>query len=315
VKSIVIIPGRAPHWVSDHARHLAQRLTETGRVMVVFTHESTEQAMLPGRPGNGSVLGHSVAGYPIWTGRLSAALGVRRRSKVTVVVLWEGANHALALWSALVARIRRERLVLDIAEVDREHQSRRVRTLRRVLRRLASSSVEGEAGPADAGGVRVILALCGDDAAFAHLMMQTFEGMSNSAANRWTLLLQVNPSVRDLAYGGNRRTGKVEVLVGEPSIDRLRMSDVLVAAFNGAFEDFVHQAVLTGGAGVLVGQPVASRVARCHDGVWLAQRNSASILVALEASSGDMFERPGPVASMRHLANEVVRVAEREVAA
>ena len=31
MQSVVIIPGRAPHWVDDHARHLGQRLTETSR--------------------------------------------------------------------------------------------------------------------------------------------------------------------------------------------------------------------------------------------------------------------------------------------
>ena len=99
MKSLVILPGRAPHWVADHARHLAQRLTETGRVMVVFTHRRTYESQLPGQPGNGSVLGHSVAGYPIWMGRRSAALGLRWSSKFTIVVLWAGANHVLALWA------------------------------------------------------------------------------------------------------------------------------------------------------------------------------------------------------------------------
>jgi hypothetical protein len=60
------------------------------------------------------------------------------------------------------------------------------------------------------------------------------------------------------------------------------------------------------GAGVLVGHPVAGRVARCHDGVWLAQRDSAAILVALEASTGDAFDRPVPVAKMRELTERVV---------
>jgi len=314
VKSIVIIPGRAPNWVSDHARHLAQRLTESGRVMVVFTHDSNQQAMLPGSPGNGSVLGHSVAGYPIWTGRLSAALGLRRSSKVTIIVLWKGANHALAVWTALVARLRRERVVLEIAEVEKARRSAPIRIMCRILRALAASSVVGDI-ETNGDEIRVILALCGTDPSFAHLMMKTFEGMSDAAASRWKLLLQVDPGVRDVAYDGNRRSGKVEVVVGEPGVDTLRMSDVLVAAYNGPYEDFVHQAVLTGGAGVLVGQPVASRIARCHDGVWLARPSSAAILVALEASSGDVFGRPAPVASMRHLANEVVRLAERDLAA
>jgi hypothetical protein len=62
------------------------------------------------------------------------------------------------------------------------------------------------------------------------------------------------------------------------------------------------------GAGVLVGHPVAGRVARCHDGVWLAQRDAAAILVALEASSGDVFGRPVPVVTMRELTDQVVEV-------
>src|SRR4029077_12895482 len=68
MKSLVIVPGDAPRWVADHARHLAQRLTEIGRVTVVTSARQTSRSLLPGQPGNGSVLGHSVAGYPIWTG-------------------------------------------------------------------------------------------------------------------------------------------------------------------------------------------------------------------------------------------------------
>src|SRR5439155_25026786 len=67
MKSLVILPGDAPRWVADHARHLAQRLTEIGRVTVVFSAGQANRSLLPGQPGNGSVLGHSVAGYPIWT--------------------------------------------------------------------------------------------------------------------------------------------------------------------------------------------------------------------------------------------------------
>lgn len=315
MKSVIVIPGRAPHWVDDHARHLAQRCTETGRVMVVYTHDPTRHTMLPGRPGNGSVLGHSVAGYPIWTGRLSSALGLRRSSKVTVIVLWVGANPVLALWSAVVARLRREHLILDIPEVADERPPLLQRIVRPALNWLASEVVQGTVSHSAAGGTRVILVLCGDDIDFAQLAMQTFEGMSDAAAGRWTLLLQVNENVSEIVYGGSRRTGKVMILTGDPPLDVLRSSDVLVADFGGQFEDFVHQAVLTGGAGVVVGHPVAGRVARCHDGVWLAQWDSASILVALEASSGDMFERPGTVAAMRQLANEVIQVVEQTVAA
>ena len=315
MKSVVILPGRAPQWVADHARHLAQALTASGRVMVVFTHDVRRSTMLPGQPGSGSVLGHSVAGYPIWTGRLSAALGMRRRSRVTVIVLWVGAMDALGLWAGIVARLRRERLVIDVVERDDRHVPFVRRVLRRCLLALAHDVLEGGATPAQVGGLRTALVLCGDDAQFAQLTLQTFEGMSDGTASRWRLLLQVNEHLREVQYGGSRRAGKVIILGGPPAVEVLRSADVLIAAYGCEFQDTVQQAVLSGGAGVLVGQPVAGSVARCHDGVWLAKWNSASILVALEASSSDLFERPGSVAAMRSLADDVVRVAERALAA
>lgn len=315
IRSLVVIPGRAPHWVSDHARHLAQRLTDNGRVMVVYTHAAQPSPALPGQPGNASVLGHSVAGYPLWTGRLRSALGLRPSGHISVIVLWREANHFLALWSAIVARLHREAVVLDIPELDTSRLTTGQRMVRTVLCRLASRVVQGEASAAEAGKPRAILALCGADEALASLVMHTFEGMSDAAANRWRLILQVDDAAIPRTYDGTRRTGRVSFVAGEPSIDVLRSSDVLIADFAGRYEDFVHQAVLSGGAGVLVGQPVAGRIARCHDGVWFAQRDSASILVALEASSGDLADRPGSVKKMRELANEVIQVVEHEVAA
>ena len=157
--------------------------------------------------------------------------------------------------------------------------------------------------------------LCGDYSGMARLAMQTFEGMADSAAHRWTLRLQVGSSAHDIAYDGVRRVGRVTTQVGEPTAELLRSADVVVADYDAEFADLVRQSVLSGGAGVLVGHPVAGRVARCHDGVWLAQRDSAAILVALEASSGDIFERPVPITEMRELANQVVGVvADREFA-
>ena len=313
-RSFVLVPGHAPHWVADHARHLAQRLTESGRVMVVFTHASDAHTLLPGQPGNASVLGHSVSGSPIWTGRLRAAFGFRPAGAVTVVVLWNGANHGLALWSALVARARGERVVLDMPEAAASHPPFAQRVLRPIIRRLASACVLGEACPAEPGHARVALALCGADRNFAQLILKTFEGMSEEAAKRWRLIVQLDQKVGDLAYTG-RREGKVSLITEDPSIDVMRSSDVLIADFGGKFEDYAHQAVLSGGAGVVVGQPVASRIAHCHDGVWFAQRDPASILVALEASSGDLSDRPGSMLRMREITNEVVQIVERSVAA
>ncbi|MEA3185343.1 MAG: hypothetical protein QOC57_2261 [Ilumatobacteraceae bacterium] len=308
MKSLVILPGHAPRWVADHARHLAQRLTETGRVMVVFTDRRTGEALLPGQPGNGSVLGHSVAGYPMWMGRRSAALGLRRSSKFTIVVLWAGASNLLAVWAGLVARLRRERLILDIPEFDYSPLSRRERVARGVLRRLAEDVVHGTPAPQEDRESRVILMLCGDFIDMARLALQTFEGMADSAASRWTLRLQVGSKAEDLVWDAKRRIGRVSTDFGAPTAEMLRRADVVVADYDGPYADLVRQSVLSGGAGVLVGHPVAGRVARCHDGVWLAQRDSAAILVALEASSGDVFRRPVPVATMRELTDQVVNV-------
>src|SRR3954451_20690535 len=123
MKSLVILPGDAPRWVADHARHLAQCLTEIGRVPAVFSARQKNRSLLPGQPGNGSVLGHSVARYPIWTGRTSAALGLRWSSKLPVQPPLPGANALLACCAAIVARTRRERLILDIPETDQSAQT------------------------------------------------------------------------------------------------------------------------------------------------------------------------------------------------
>lgn len=308
MKSLVILPGRAPHWVADHARHLAQRLTESGRVMVVFTGPHTSASLLPGQPGYGSVLGHSVAGYPIWTGRRSAALGLRWSSKFTIVVLWAGASNMLALWAAVVARIRKERLIVDIPDFDHSPLTRRQRVPRKLLCWMAHDVVRGNAKRSPERESRVILMLCGDYVEMVRLALQTFEGMADSAASRWTLRLQVSSSEHDVVPGAGRRVGQVTTQIGDPTDELLSVADVVVADYDAPFADLVRQSVLNGGAGVLVGHPVAGRVARCHDGVWLAQRDSAAILVALEASSGDVFERPVPVVEMRELTNQVVGV-------
>jgi hypothetical protein len=144
----------------------------------------------------------------------------------------------------------------------------------------------------------------------ARLALQTFEGMADSAASRWTLRIQVASSAHDVISEAGRRVGKVTTEIGEPTPELLRGADVVVADYDSPNADLVRESVLTGGAGVLVGHPVAGRVARCYDGIWLAQRDSAAILVALEASSGGVLERPVPVAKMRELTNQVVDAVE-----
>ena len=57
MKSIVVIPGLSPTWVDQHARHLAQRLTQYGRVMVVSSRGRARARIMPGEMGRESVLG------------------------------------------------------------------------------------------------------------------------------------------------------------------------------------------------------------------------------------------------------------------
>jgi hypothetical protein len=283
--------------------------------MVVFTHGRTYESQLPGQPGTGSVLGHSIDGYPIWMGRRSAALGLRWSSKLTIVVLWTGSNTLLALWAGLVARLRREQLIVDIPDIDHSRLTRGQRALRKALCWIAHDVVRGTPTPPQERQTKVILMLCGEYLEMARLALQTFEGMADSAASRWTLRIQVATSAHEVITEGGRRVGKVTTLVGEPTPELLSIADVVVADYDAPFADLVRQSVLTGGAGVLVGHPVAGRVARLYDGVWLAQRDSAAILVALEASSGGVFERPVPVAKMRELTNQVIDVvADMELA-
>jgi hypothetical protein len=181
---------------------------------------------------------------------------------------------------------------------------------------LAHNVVRGPSPSADAES-RVVLMLCGEYDEMARLAMRAVEGMADAAAGRWTWRLQVDPAAAaaDPIETDGRRERQVVTEIGEPTADLLQVADVVVADYDAPFADLVRQSVLTGGAGVLVGHPVAGRVARCHDGVWLAQRDSAAILVALEASTGDAFDRPVPVAKMRDLTDRVVdTIAEMEFA-
>jgi hypothetical protein len=150
--------------------------------------------------------------------------------------------------------------------------------------------------------------LCGEYDEMARLAVRAVEGMADSAASGWTWRLQVDPGVADPIDFDERRDRQVITDVGEPDAELLQAADVVVADYDAPFADLVRQSVLSGGAGVLVGHPVAGRVARCHDGVWLAQRDSAAILVALEASTGDASDRPVPVAKMREQTERVVDV-------
>ena len=120
-KTVLLLPGDAPRWIENHARHMAERLSELGRVLVVFSKGEPVERVLPGEVGKGSVLGSSAGGYPLWTGGLTAAIGLRRRHDAMVIVVWDRSSMVLALVAALVGRVRGERLVLDLESVSYTH--------------------------------------------------------------------------------------------------------------------------------------------------------------------------------------------------
>lgn len=304
MRAVVVVPGRAPQWVVDHARALAHHLADDGRVMVAFTGRP-EHDLLPGQPGGASVIGHSDAGYPIWTGRLGAALGMRKRRDVVIVVLWRGSNGALALASAAIARLRRERVVLDVPQ--HAPTSGRVQgLLRRLLCALAGERVEGDIDPVHSGRERSLLAVCHHDTGLADLVVRAFESMADDAARDWWLTVQVDPRSDWVAPLAARHRDRVRVARGAVTRDLTRDADLMLAAYGGEGADLVRREAQRGAAGVLVGPQLAERVARCHDGVWLAKRDVASVLVALEASSGATLPDTVPVPALRRWGDRVV---------
>ena len=128
MKTAFVVPGPAPGWINDQVRYEANRLTDDGRVLVAFTHRPECRVRLPGQVGDSTLFGIAPNGYPLWTGRRMAALGLRRRHDRVVIVMFEGAITALAILAALVAKIRREHVVV--------HDLRRQEPSRHPIRRL-----------------------------------------------------------------------------------------------------------------------------------------------------------------------------------
>ena len=78
---------------------------------------------------------------------------------------------------------------------------------------------------------------------------------------------------------------------GEPTPELLSLADVVVADYDAPSADLVRQAVLKAVRAFWSDIPWRAGGSLPR---WclVAQRDSAAILVALEASSGDVFERP-----------------------
>jgi hypothetical protein len=305
VKTAVIVPGAAPDWVANYARHVAQSLTRSGRVLVAFTHAPAVSVLLPGQSKQGSLLGHSVSGYPLWTGRVSAVLGLRRRANDAIFVLWNRARWKLALISAAISRLRGERVTLVITEPHGGDGSIVNLLCRRLFGALAHNVV-GIDHAWSGDRTRLAVALCGSDAAIADLVVRSIDAMPDATARQWRFVLQVSRLDPAVTTSSSRQR-ELSIHIGEPSRRRFAEADVVIAPFNSPMKSIVSEAVLLGGVGVLVGGPLAGRVFRQADGVWIARHECAALIVAFEAAASGVSDCPHSIESMRLLAHEAVQ--------
>lgn len=314
MRSIIVLPGRPAQWVTDHARDLAQRLSDHGAVLVAFMRHPYHEIRLPGQLAPSSVLGHSASGHPLWTGRLGAAVGVVPRHRIAVVVSWSGASLVATLLAVLAARVRGDFVVLDIAQSppDVAGEFAGCTWLRRAAQRLVHSIVEVPSGDPDTRDERRLLAVCGNDVELARLVLASLDSMGESAADVWRCEIRVDPEVlSQIADHEPRHSGLVDITITDGSTLGPADADVVLAAASADEAMVVRESVATGGAGVLVGAPPTSAI-RCHDGVWMTRRDVSALLVAIEASVGRVHRTP--VAVLRDVARRIDRlVLEHEM--
>jgi hypothetical protein len=238
-------------------------------------------------------------------------LGLRRRQDLNIIVLWPGASHPLAVVASLVARLRREYVVLDVLRSIPEVEQTRLLWLR-ALNVLAHRTVMNGPSHPDPDASRRAVVVCGANLAFAELALATTASMAATAADGWTIELHVDPPAFEEVDELRRRTDRhrVSLFAGTPTSGTVAQADVVVAEAGGAGESLVREAVLRGGGGILVGSSLAERVTRVQSGVWLARRDPASIIVALEASSGDPTAPRVPMSDIQCWTNRVLEVSQ-----
>lgn len=312
MKSVVVLPGRPAQWITDHARDVAQRLSDHGAVVVAFMGSPHSDIPLAGQSPPASVLGHSAAGHPLWTGRIGTGVALVPRRRVAVLVLWQAAGVLATMMAATAARLRGDYLVLDVVEPTMPPASSLREGSRSLARRLAHDVVEVEPEPDGSPDERTLLALCGRDVELARLVLTSLDSMSVDAAGSWRCEVRVDPAVLDqIEPHRARHDDLVSITVTDGEVLGPADADVVVAAAASDESTVVRESVATGGAGVLIGS-ATSQVVRCHDGVWLARREVSAVLVAIEASVGRT--RRTSVARLRDVARRVERLVwEHEI--
>ena len=283
MKTAFVVPGRSPIWVRDQVRYEANRLTDDGRVMIAFTHRAEGGVRLPGQVGESTLFGIAPNGYPLWTGRAAAALGLRRRHDRVVIVMFDGAVTALALVAGLIAKLRGEHIVVhDLRRNGAGHH-----WLRGVgsalLDRIADSRIE--CPPPEPNAATIVFGVCQDDTQLANLMIEAASAVPAESSDRWRFVVQSDDSAVETAAERSPRSDIVSVVPGPIADDLLMTSDVLVLRY-GRHDDIATAASNRGVVAVIVGHPVAARGAQRFDGVRLASADVSSLLVAIESARG-----------------------------
>jgi hypothetical protein len=281
-------------------------LGQHGDVLVVDTAGHDNERMLPGELHGSSVYGTASNGLPLWRGGRSAAFGLRAKCDLVVLVVWPGASHWTATVCGAISRCRGERVVLNIAGRADAGTRPSQRVAHRALFALCERVVHGPAVDDSPTRPWTVLALCGDDIDLAHTMVSTINAVSDSVAHRWRLRLSVSPHAIAQFADGVRPDRNVTIDVETPLEAAIAGADVVLGSHGSVAVRRVEEAAASGAAGVIIGHPVAGRVVRRPDGVWLAASDPSSVVVALESATGAITDTPVSVEALRQAGDRVV---------
>lgn len=300
MKSLFVVAGRAPEWVAEQTRYTAQQLVGDGGVTVAFTGGVRQDLELPGEIGSSTLLGFTSSGQAIPTARLSAALGIREHQDNTIVTVFDGGRPSVAVLSALVSRLRGERVVLH--DLRTSHAGGAVSN--KLLKMFSHAQVRAK--PSSVPHERsVAFAVCNGDTAFAELMVRSINSMANEAVSHWRFVIQSSHADVERIIDESPRPDLMTVERGPVKDELLDMCDVVIAP-HGPDAHFAATSVQRGAAGIVAGQEIANRLVRRVDGVWLARRDASSLLVALESARAGLEGRGRWAPEIRSAGDRVV---------